>query len=268
MQKVSETSLAMKLNTSDVCNTLYRKASSNLREFHWICFVFCIIMVWNSKIKLKLQEKRVILIFLVRQYINTWCPCLFQGQGHHLFLRLPFTVSIQSIACKRVFAWHVVRLSVALAVFCVCVPVENMWVCVSDRRRDQGGVYHSFCDLQFSPPPHRPASCSSTAVICVFGVRQRPRGWCCCWSGHRSWGLPRAPASLCAAACRSTEDNWAGRIPAWSGPVNPRLPTQTDKSLSSNKQKLHLLNNNLKCGVCVWRREIKQVLLCRPGTYM
>lgn len=33
MQKVSETSLAMKLNTSDVCNTLFRKASSNLREF-------------------------------------------------------------------------------------------------------------------------------------------------------------------------------------------------------------------------------------------
>lgn len=58
------------------------------------------------------------------------------------FLHLPFTVSIQSIACKRVFVWHVVRLSVALAVFCVCVSVENM--CVSDRRRDQGGVYHYF----------------------------------------------------------------------------------------------------------------------------
>lgn len=157
MQKVSETSLAMKLNTSDVCNTLFRKASSNLREFHWICFVFCIIMVWNSRIKLKLQEKRVILNFLVRQYIKTWCPCLFQGQGHHFFLHLPFTVSIQSIACKRVFVWHIVRLSVALAVFCVCVPVENMWVCVSDRRRDQGGVYHSFCDLQFSPPPPLPS---------------------------------------------------------------------------------------------------------------
>jgi len=34
MQNVTETSLAMKSNTIVVCNTLYRKASSNLREFH------------------------------------------------------------------------------------------------------------------------------------------------------------------------------------------------------------------------------------------
>lgn len=243
MQKISETSLATKLNTSDVCNTLFRKrrqASSNLREFHWICFVFCIVMVWNSRLKLELQEKRAILIFLVRQYINTWCPCLFQGQGHHFFLHLPFTVSIQSIACKRVFVWHVVRLSVALAVFCVCVPIDNM--CVSDRRRDQGGVYHSFCDLQFSSPPFSPTLLLSlpATIICAFAVRQRPRGWCRCWFGHRSWGLPRAPASLWAAVCRSTEDNWAGRIPASSGPVTPRLPAQKDKSLNLSKRNLNL----------------------------
>jgi len=38
---------------------------------------------------------------------------------------------------------------------------------VSDRRRDQGGVYHSFCDLQFSSPTVLPPALRLLSSVCL-----------------------------------------------------------------------------------------------------
>lgn len=184
-------------------------------------------MYRGVKFKKSNSEKRAFLFLLVRQHTKSWCPCLLQGQGHQFyFLNLPFTVSV---ACKRVCLcgtlWDSWLLWLYFVPVWVCVCLLRIHECVIDRRRNQGGVYHSFFFVTCSPVfiSHPSSSCSplSAVVICAFAVRQMPRCWCCCWSGRRSWGLPHAQLSLCAAVGRSTAGNWAGRIPACSGPATP-----------------------------------------------
>ncbi len=172
-----ETSLATKLNTSDV--VMLGSGSLIRLPQTWENFTessSSFISSWCEIQKVKPWEKRAFLFFLVRQDLTSRSTCLFQGQEHIFFyLDLLFKVSIQSFACKRVFVWHIVRLSVALAVFCACLSVmcllgihECVWQTEGEIREVFITLLVTFSSLLLFPTLLLPALYASCCHLCCF----------------------------------------------------------------------------------------------------